>query len=116
MPVSTSGWDEMADWWDANMGDEGDLWHRALIDPPMLRLVGDVAGKRLRISSIDSIEVDPALLAALAHLSPAWRGEPDAGAADTALVHSVTDDRGSAPTACENGVPFHVFMGLTVNR
>jgi ubiquinone/menaquinone biosynthesis C-methylase UbiE len=47
MSVSTFGWDEMTDWWDAKMGDEGDLWHRALIDPPLLRLVGDVAGTRL---------------------------------------------------------------------
>src|SRR6266849_5949490 len=45
--MSTFGWDQMTDWWDTNMGDEGDLWHRALIDPPLLRLVGDVAGKRL---------------------------------------------------------------------
>lgn len=29
------------------MGDEGDLWHRALIDPPLLRLVGEVQGLRL---------------------------------------------------------------------
>src|SRR5260221_12734572 len=47
MSVSTFGWDEMTDWWDTRMGDEGDLWHRALIDPPLLRLVGDVAGGRL---------------------------------------------------------------------
>lgn len=47
MSVGTFGWDEMTDWWDAKMGDEGDLWHRALIDPPLLRLVGDVAGTRL---------------------------------------------------------------------
>src|SRR5258706_13277080 len=47
MSVSTFGWDEMTDWWDTRMGDEGDLWRRALIDPPLLRLVGDVAGSRL---------------------------------------------------------------------
>lgn len=47
MSVSTFGWDEMTDWWDTRMGDEGDLWHRALIDPPLLRLVGDMAGSRL---------------------------------------------------------------------
>jgi len=34
----------MADWWDNLFGDEGDLWHRALIDPPMLRLAGEVSG------------------------------------------------------------------------
>ena len=29
------------------MGDEGDLWHRTLIDPPLLRLIGEVSGTRL---------------------------------------------------------------------
>lgn len=42
--MSNSGWEQMADWWDEKLGDEGDLWHRALIDPPLLRLVGDVKG------------------------------------------------------------------------
>jgi SAM-dependent methyltransferase len=37
----------MAEWWDTSFGDTGDLWHRALIDPPMLELVGEVAGTRL---------------------------------------------------------------------
>lgn len=45
--MSTFGWDRMADWWDEKMGDEGDLWHRALIDPPLIRLVGDVSGMHL---------------------------------------------------------------------
>ena len=45
--MSTFGWDQMAEWWDANIGDEGDLWHRALIDPPLLRLVGEVSGRRV---------------------------------------------------------------------
>ncbi len=38
------GWDEMAYWWDEKQGDEGDLWHRALIDPPLIRLAGEVRG------------------------------------------------------------------------
>ena len=42
--MSTFGWDQMADWWDEKHGDEGDLWHRALIDPPLLRMAGDVRG------------------------------------------------------------------------
>ena len=42
--MSAFGWDQMTDWWDENIGDEGDLWHRALIDPPLLRLVGEVSG------------------------------------------------------------------------
>lgn len=40
-------WDSMAAWLDAKHQDEGDLWHRALIDPPVLGLLGDVARRRL---------------------------------------------------------------------
>ena len=42
--MNTFGWDQMASWWDEKQGDEGDLWHRALIDPPLLRLAGEVSG------------------------------------------------------------------------
>jgi ubiquinone/menaquinone biosynthesis C-methylase UbiE len=42
--MNAPGWDEMASWWDEKQGDEGDLWHRALIDPPLIRLVGKVDG------------------------------------------------------------------------
>jgi len=42
--MNTFGWDQMAQWWDEKQGDEGDLWHRALIDPPLLRLAGEVSG------------------------------------------------------------------------
>lgn len=45
--MSTFGWDQMAEWWDEKMGDEGDLWHRTLIDPPLIRLVDKVEGLRL---------------------------------------------------------------------
>ena len=45
--MEPTGWDQMVEWWDAQIGEEGDLWHRALIDPPLLRLVGDVAGQRV---------------------------------------------------------------------
>lgn len=34
----------MAAWYDEKQGDEGDLWHRSLIDPPLLRLLGSAAG------------------------------------------------------------------------
>jgi ubiquinone/menaquinone biosynthesis C-methylase UbiE len=34
----------MAEWYDAKIGDEGDLWHRALIDPTVLRVLGPVRG------------------------------------------------------------------------
>jgi ubiquinone/menaquinone biosynthesis C-methylase UbiE len=40
-----SGWEELSDWYDEKQGDTGDLWHRALIDPVLLRLVGDPQGK-----------------------------------------------------------------------
>lgn len=45
--MRNSGWDQMADWWDQQIGDEGDLWHRTLIDPPLLQLVGEVKGLRV---------------------------------------------------------------------
>ena len=45
--MTTFGWDQMTDWWDKQLGDEGDLWHRTLIDPPLLHLVGEVKGIRL---------------------------------------------------------------------
>jgi SAM-dependent methyltransferase len=37
----------MAEWYDAKQGDEGDLWHRTLIDPALLRVVGPVDGRRV---------------------------------------------------------------------
>ncbi|HVA92389.1 MAG TPA: class I SAM-dependent methyltransferase [Chloroflexota bacterium] len=42
--MSASGWDQMAEWWDDRLGDTGDLWHRTLIDPPLLELCGEVGG------------------------------------------------------------------------
>ncbi len=36
------GWEELSDWYDKKMGETGDLWHRALIDPVLIRLVGVV--------------------------------------------------------------------------
>jgi ubiquinone/menaquinone biosynthesis C-methylase UbiE len=42
-----TGWDRMAHWRDERSGDTGDLWHRALIDPALLDVVGTV--RRLRI-------------------------------------------------------------------
>jgi len=43
----TVDWPELAAWYDAKMGEEGDLWHRELIDPPLIALVGDVRGRRI---------------------------------------------------------------------
>ncbi len=45
--MSQEGWDELAAWRDRRMGERGDLWHRSIIDPPLLRLVGHVRGLRL---------------------------------------------------------------------
>jgi len=45
--VPKVGWDALAVWRDERMGEEGDLWHRAIIDPTLLRLVGPVRGRRL---------------------------------------------------------------------
>jgi len=40
-------WEELADWFDRKQGDRGDLWHRALIDPPVLKLVGNCRRKEI---------------------------------------------------------------------
>ena len=37
----------LASWWDEKQGDEGDLWHRALITPPLFQLLGSVADQRV---------------------------------------------------------------------
>ncbi len=42
-----TAWEDMAAWYDEKQGDEGDLWHRSLIDPPLLRLLGPAAGLRV---------------------------------------------------------------------
>lgn len=40
-------WELMAAWYDAKQGDDGDLWHRTLIDPSLLEVLGDVRGLRV---------------------------------------------------------------------
>ncbi len=45
--MTGTGWEELADWYDAKQGDTGDLWHRHLIDPVLLGLLGPVGGLRL---------------------------------------------------------------------
>lgn len=37
-------WSELAAWYDAKQGDDGDLWHRSLIDPGLWAVLGRVAG------------------------------------------------------------------------
>jgi ubiquinone/menaquinone biosynthesis C-methylase UbiE len=41
------GWDAIARWRDLRMGEVGDLWHRALVDPTFLRVIGPVRGLRV---------------------------------------------------------------------
>jgi ubiquinone/menaquinone biosynthesis C-methylase UbiE len=43
----TKDWDEIAAWWDEHQGDEGDLWHRALIDPVLFGVLGPVGGSEV---------------------------------------------------------------------
>jgi ubiquinone/menaquinone biosynthesis C-methylase UbiE len=43
--MDVSAWEAMAAWYDEKQGDEGDLWHRTLIDPALLRVLGSVAGQ-----------------------------------------------------------------------
>jgi len=38
-------WATLADWFDANQGDDGDLWHRTLIFPGILKVIGPVKGR-----------------------------------------------------------------------
>jgi len=45
--MNVSNWSSMARWYDEQQGEDGDLWHRALIDPALLRVIGDVGGLRL---------------------------------------------------------------------
>lgn len=40
-------WDELSDWYDNKQGESGDLWHRVLIDPVLLKLIGDCKGKEI---------------------------------------------------------------------
>lgn len=41
------GWNALAPWRDYRMGERGDLWHRGLIDPTLLKMVGSVRGRRV---------------------------------------------------------------------
>jgi ubiquinone/menaquinone biosynthesis C-methylase UbiE len=38
-------WERLADWYDRKQGDAGDLWHRTLIDPTLLKVIGNCRGK-----------------------------------------------------------------------
>jgi len=45
--MAKEGWDALAAWRDSRMGDRGDLWHRAIIDPTLLNVIGPVRGLRV---------------------------------------------------------------------
>jgi ubiquinone/menaquinone biosynthesis C-methylase UbiE len=45
--VEGEEWERLGAWYDKKQGDQGDLWHRTLIDPVLLRVVGDVVGLRV---------------------------------------------------------------------
>ena len=35
-----ANWEDMAAWWDERQGEEGDLWHRTIIDPTLFKVLG----------------------------------------------------------------------------
>jgi ubiquinone/menaquinone biosynthesis C-methylase UbiE len=45
--MTATTWEKLAAWYDGKQGDTGDLWHRTLIDPTLLRVVGEVRGIRI---------------------------------------------------------------------
>ena len=45
--MTRDGWDRMAEWRDERTGEEGDLWHRAIILPAVYHVVGSVRGLRV---------------------------------------------------------------------
>jgi SAM-dependent methyltransferase len=45
--MAPGGWDRMAAWRDERSGETGDLWHRALIDPALVSVLGPVRGLRV---------------------------------------------------------------------
>ncbi len=40
-------WSTLADWFDEDQGDAGDLWHRTLIFPGILKVIGKVSGREI---------------------------------------------------------------------
>ena len=40
-------WPTLAAWFDESQGDEGDLWHRTLIYPGILKVIGQVTGREI---------------------------------------------------------------------
>ena len=44
---AVKGWEELADWYDKKQGNVGDLWHKTMIDPALLRVMGRCRGKEV---------------------------------------------------------------------
>ena len=40
-------WEGLSDWYDGKQGETGDLWHRTLIDPVLLKVIGECRGKEV---------------------------------------------------------------------
>lgn len=47
LPELKDAWEVISDWYDGKQGETGDLWHRSLIDPPLLALIGDPKGREI---------------------------------------------------------------------
>lgn len=45
--MDTREWPDLAAWYDAKQGDEGDFWHRTLLDPALFAAIGEVRGLRV---------------------------------------------------------------------
>lgn len=45
--MGTVDWRDLAHIYDENQGNEGDFWHRTVLDPPLFAMIGDVTGLRV---------------------------------------------------------------------
>jgi ubiquinone/menaquinone biosynthesis C-methylase UbiE len=45
--VKLENWEDISDWYDKKQGETGDFWHRALIDPALLRIIGNCRDKEI---------------------------------------------------------------------
>jgi 2-polyprenyl-3-methyl-5-hydroxy-6-metoxy-1,4-benzoquinol methylase len=44
---TANGWERMAERWDASEGDEGSNWHRTLLHPALLRVLGPLESRQV---------------------------------------------------------------------
>lgn len=42
-----NGWESLSEWYDRKQGDSGDLWHRSLIDPVLIKLIGSSTNRNI---------------------------------------------------------------------